>query len=291
VTLIRVLAVKQKLLRAQPQATSPTGRLHQVEQAEGFNGVPLRLAISDAIAERARKHGLASPVVGWLQPHERKRDHRGDQKSVRFFRQTFFPYIFAGNHMVAGDPVTILMQQAAEGNAASAEALLPHVYRQLRAAAQKQLANERAGHTLQATALVHEAYLKLVGPRELPWQSRGHFYSAAAEAMRRILVDHARAKAASMRGGPEARQAAIDLTSLPDPGSERESAGFLILDEAIARLGQADKFAASVVQLRYFAGLSVEETARALGVSAPTVKRSWAFARGWLKEAIESGRV
>ncbi|MEO6597664.1 MAG: ECF-type sigma factor, partial [Planctomycetota bacterium] len=97
-------------------------------------------------------------------------------------------------------------------------------------------------------------------------------------------------KAADKRGGAEARRAAIDLTGLPDPTSERESAGFLILDEAIARLQEVDKDAAAVVRLRYFAGLSVDETAAALGVSTPTVKRAWAFARGWLKEAIESGR-
>jgi RNA polymerase sigma factor (TIGR02999 family) len=151
-------------------------------------------------------------------------------------------------------------------------------------------ADERAGHTLQATALVHEAYIRLVGPRDVPWQNRAHFYAAAAEAMRRILVDHARARAAAIRGGPDARRAALDLSALPDPNSERESAGFLILDDAIARLSRVDPDAAAVVRLRYFAGLSVEETASSLGVSAPTVKRAWAFARAWLREAIESGR-
>ena len=170
------------------------------------------------------------------------------------------------------------------------QSLLPLVYEQLRAAAQNYLRREHRGHTLQATALVHEAWLKLVGPRDVPWQNRAHFYAAAAEAMRRILVDHARSKAAASRGGPDARRAAVDLTSLPDPASERESAGFLILDEAIARLHSVDPDAAAVVRLRYFAGLSVDETASALGVSAPTVKRAWAFARGWLKEAIESDR-
>jgi RNA polymerase sigma-70 factor, ECF subfamily len=193
--------------------------------------------------------------------------------------------------MGAFEDVTTLMESAAAGDGASAEALLPLVYQQLRAAAQKQLNRERADHTLQATALVHEAYLKLVGPRQVPWQNRAHFYAAAAEAMRQILLGHARMKAAAMRGGPEARRAAVDLSSLPDPNSERESAGFLILDDAIVRLGSVNQQAAMVTRLRYFAGLSVEETAQALGVSAPTVKRSWAFARGWLKNAIESGRV
>ena len=166
--------------------------------------------------------------------------------------------------------------------------LLPLVYDQLRALAHRALRGERADHTLQATALVHEAFLKLVGPRELPWQNRAHFFVAAAESMRRILVDYARVKAAQKRGSPEARRAAVDLTGLPDPASERESAGFLILDEAILRFEGIDPEAAAVVRLRYFAGLSIDETAAALGVSAPTVKRAWAFARGWLKDAIES---
>jgi RNA polymerase sigma factor (TIGR02999 family) len=160
------------------------------------------------------------------------------------------------------------------------------------------MASERQDHTLSATILVHEAYVKLAGPREIPWQNRAHFYAAAAEAMRRILVDHARAKAAANRSlgrsgvdGVAARRAAVELASLPDPASESESAGFLILNDAIARLEGVDPEAAAVVRLRYFAGLSIDQTAAALGVSAPTVKRSWAFARGWLKEAIEAGRI
>ncbi len=168
------------------------------------------------------------------------------------------------------------------------EVLVPEVYADLRAAAQACLRGERAGHTLDATALVHEAYLRLVGPREIPWANRAHFFAAAAQAMRRILVDHARAKAAVRRGGGDARRAAIELTALPDPNSEDESAGFLILDAALARLEDIDPEAASVVRLRYFAGLDIEETAAALGSSTATVKRNWAFARGWLKDAIES---
>jgi len=167
-------------------------------------------------------------------------------------------------------------------------ALLPEVYADLRAAAQAALRGERADHTLNATSLVHEAYLRLVGPREIPWQNRAHFFAAAAEAMRRILIDHARAKAADRRGGGSARRAAIELTQLPDPNSPEESAGFLILDEAILRLETVDKEAAAVVRLRYFSGLSVEETALALDASTATVKRDWAFARAWLKDAIEA---
>ena len=178
-------------------------------------------------------------------------------------------------------------QQLADGERAAR--LLPLVYEQLRAAARNTLRSERAGHTLQATALVHEAFLKLVGPREVPWQSRAHFFHAAATAMRQILVDHARGKAPQRRGGPEARRAAIELNSLPDPASVEQSAGFLVLDAALTRLERVDPDAAAIVRLRYFAGLSVDETAQALGMSAPTVKRSWAFARAWLKAAIEDG--
>lgn len=187
-------------------------------------------------------------------------------------------------------PTVSILRDGALSDGERAERLLPLVYDELRAAAQRALRGERAGHTLQATALVHEAFLKLVGPREVPWQNRAHFYAAAAEAMRRILVDHARKKAAARRGGPEAKRAALDLAGLPDPASEQESAGFLILDDAIARFTVVDPEAAAVVRLRYFAGLSVEETAQALGVSAPTVKRAWAFARSWLAEAIENDR-
>lgn len=182
--------------------------------------------------------------------------------------------------------LSILLDEQQSAAQRTAE-LLPAVYAELRAAAQRCLRNERSGHTLQATALVHEAWLKLMGPRDVPWRNRGHFLAAAAEAMRRILVDHARSKAAVRRGGPGAKRAAIDLTTLPDPDSAEQSAGFLLLDDALSRLQEVDAGAAEVVRLRYFAGLSIDETAQALGVSGPTVQRDWAFARSWLKDAIE----
>jgi RNA polymerase sigma factor (TIGR02999 family) len=186
---------------------------------------------------------------------------------------------------------TILLNAAAAGDKMAADQLLPLVYEQLRSAARRHMMGEAKSHTLSATALVHEAYLRLAGPREVPWAGRAHFYAAAAEAMRRILIDHARAKAAAIRGGPGARRAALGLSALPDLASESESAGFLILNDAIARLEEVDRDAAEVVRLRYFAGRSIEQTAAALGVSEPTVKRTWAFARGWLKEAIEAERA
>lgn len=191
--------------------------------------------------------------------------------------------------------MTVLLNDRSGGQERLAQ-LLPLVYDDLRRAAQQCFQGERPGHSLQATALVHEAYLRLVGPRELPWQNRAHFYAAAAQAMRRIVIDHARAKTAGKRGGSSAadaeaaRQASLRLSALPDLTSADEAAGFLILESALCRLESVDPEAAELVRLRYFAGLTIEETASALGVSAPTVKRSWAFARAWLKEAIESRR-
>lgn len=178
--------------------------------------------------------------------------------------------------------------QPAPTQAGVPEEMLQAVYDQLRALARRHLNAERAGHTLSATALVHEAYVRLHGGGlRHPWANEAHFYAAAAESMRRILVDHARARGAARRGGPEARRAALRLAELPDPASEEDCAGFLILEEALSRLESAEPQAAAVVRLRYFAGLSIEETARALGVSEPTVKRAWMFARAWLKDAIE----
>jgi RNA polymerase sigma factor (TIGR02999 family) len=196
------------------------------------------------------------------------------------------------------------LHEAALGDDAAAARLLPLVYDQLRRAAQQQIASERRAdgrdHTLSATALVHEAFLKLVGPRQVPWDGRGHFYAAVAQAMRQVLIDHARAKATIKRGGKEpdplrlkasAKHAALALECLPDLTSEEKNEGLLILDEAISRLEMEDAQAAAVTRLKFFAGLTNEQTAEALDVSTPTVKRAWAFARGWLKTAIESDDV
>lgn len=171
------------------------------------------------------------------------------------------------------------MVQAAEGDREAAHRLLPLVYDQLRKAAQLELAGERKDHTLSATALVHEAYLKLAGPREVPWAGRGHFYAAAAEAMRRVLLDHAKGRARIKRGGPAAAARPIgDLADLAGRDSD-EIVGF---DEAFRRLEAESPDGASVARLRFYAGLSVEQTAAALGLSTSTVDRRWAFARAWL---------
>lgn len=164
----------------------------------------------------------------------------------------------------------------------AAEALLPLVYEHLRAIAQKRMAGERAGHTLEATALVHEAYMRLIGNEDIAWQSRGHFYGAAAESMRRILIDHARKKGSRKRGGGKKALAlsVVDLATEHDPGD------ILALDDAITTLASEDARAAEVVRLRFYAGLSVEETADALGVSERTVMREWAYARARLYQLL-----
>jgi RNA polymerase sigma factor (TIGR02999 family) len=166
---------------------------------------------------------------------------------------------------------------AASGDKEAADHLLPLVYEQLRRAAQRDLAGEPLGQTLSATALVHEAYLKLVGPRDVPWAGRGHFYAAAAEAMRRILLDHARAR--NRHGAPP-----LPLTAIGDVAalSTADSAQILAVDEAFERLERADPEAAAMVRLRFYAGLSVDEAAQALGLSARTAARLWTYARAVL---------
>jgi RNA polymerase sigma factor (TIGR02999 family) len=163
--------------------------------------------------------------------------------------------------------------------------LLPLVYDQLRAAAERALATERADHTLQATALVHEAYLRLVGDREMHWSGKAHFYVAAAEAMRRILLDHARSRGRLKRGGGRAR---LDLESVGDLAAG-DAAGILGFDDLFRRLESEHPEAAAVVRLRFYAGLTIEQTARALGLSSNTVDRRWALARAWLFRETRAG--
>jgi RNA polymerase sigma factor (TIGR02999 family) len=182
--------------------------------------------------------------------------------------------------MPASVPVTQLLHDVEQGKPHAAQALLPLVYEQLRDLARHRMAEERAGHTLQATALVHEAFLRLVGDRPAGWAGRAHFFHAAAEAMRRILIEHARARGRVKRGGGAERQrvplSVVDLATESDPGE------ILDLDEAICRLDQQSPDVAAVVRLRFYAGLTIEETAEALGISPQSVKRDWAYARAWL---------
>jgi RNA polymerase sigma factor (TIGR02999 family) len=166
------------------------------------------------------------------------------------------------------------------------DAFFQQVYDELRAIAHARLRGERASVTLQSTELVHEAYMRLVGLNALTLESRRHFYGAAAGTMRRVLVDHARQRKAHKRGGPDAVRVDVDdMDSLPGPGG----LDFEALDQALTALGAAAPEQARVVELRYFAGLSIDEAADVLDVSPATVKRHWAFARAWLYRALTSG--
>jgi RNA polymerase sigma factor (TIGR02999 family) len=179
--------------------------------------------------------------------------------------------------------VTQVLGRIEAGDPHAAEELLSLVYDELRSLAAARLAQERPGHTLQGTALVHEAYLRLVGGQQSQtWDGRGHFFAAAAEAMRRILVDSARRKRRLKRGGEQARQeldgVEIALPEIPED--------VLALNEALTRLAATDPAAAELVQLRFFAGLPLVEAASMLGISSRTADRLWAYARAWLHREI-----
>ena len=175
--------------------------------------------------------------------------------------------------------VTRILDQIEQGNVAAAADLLPLVYAELRQLARHRLSKEKSGQTLQPTALVHEAYLRLLGDAEVKWGGRSHFFAAAAEAMRRILIENARRRQSLKRGGAHNQRAIADDDAMVDVGDVDE---LLDLDAALTKLAVEEPEFAKLVELRYFAGLGVEETAQVLGVSARTVKRNWAFARAWL---------
>jgi RNA polymerase sigma factor (TIGR02999 family) len=181
--------------------------------------------------------------------------------------------------------VTQLLNAMDQGDAHAAAHLLALVYDELRRLAAARLAAEPSGNTLQPTALVHEAYLRLVGtPGGDQWDHRGHFFAAAAEAMRRILIDNARHKATARRGGAMKHQELDpDAAAIPEPRED-----LLALDEALDRLEAVDPLKASLVKLRYFAGLSLAEAANALSLSERTAGRHWAYARAWLRRAVEA---
>ena len=185
----------------------------------------------------------------------------------------------------ASREVSRILREAGEGRPVDAEALLPLVYEKLRAIATYRMAAERRDHTLQATALVHEAYLKLVDGAELDWAGKAHFYAAAGQAMRRILVDHARTRGRRKRGGGR-RRVPLDVLDLAARADAEE---ILSVEDALRRLEKRDARLAATVQLRFFAGLSEGETAEALGVSDRTVRRDWVLARAWLQKEIAGG--
>lgn len=180
------------------------------------------------------------------------------------------------------EQVTRLLDDAAAGRPLAASELLPLVYDQLRAIAQNRMKEERREHTLQATALVHEAYARLVGAGEIEWHNRAHFFFAAGEAMRRILIEHARARARVKRGGAEGKAAKRIPLDIVDLATDQEPEDVLAFEEAFRRLEEKEGRVAAVVRLRLFSGLSIDETAKAMGLSPRTVDTDWAFARAWL---------
>lgn len=183
------------------------------------------------------------------------------------------------------DTVTRLLIEWSNGDAEALERLMPLVYEELRRVAGRHLRHERRDHTLQATALVHEAYLKLIDQRSVRWQNRAHFFGVASRLIRRIVVDHARRRHAAKRGGGvQTVWLAAEV-----PGVER-NVDVLALDDALGTLGGLDPQQARVVELRFFGGLDVEETAEVLGISTATVKREWRTARAWLYREMQGER-
>lgn len=179
---------------------------------------------------------------------------------------------------------TQLLRAWAEGDRGALERLTPRVYRTLRRIAGYQMQHERAGHSMQATALVHEAYLELIDVTNVNWQHRAHFFAVSAQIMRHILLDRARRRVAAKRGGAAER---INLDQLPDISGDR-ARELIALEDALTTLAQNDERKARVVELRFFGGLSVEETAEVLSVSPETVMRDWKFARSWLHAELSN---
>jgi RNA polymerase sigma factor (TIGR02999 family) len=180
--------------------------------------------------------------------------------------------------------VTRILYAIEQGDPKAADELLPLVYEELRILAAQKLSQETPGQTLQATALVHEVYIRLVGEKAQDWKSRSHFFKAAAEAMRRILIDKARRKKSLKRGGKHQRIGLVEVILQHDEGYSEDD--LIELDKALKKLSEEDKTKAEVVKLRYFAGLSIEQTANVLGISATTAKLHWAYTRAWLLREI-----
>ena len=189
------------------------------------------------------------------------------------------------DHPSSGE-VTILLKQAREGNRDAAEKLVAAVYSQLRKIARRFLSQERANHTLQATALVHEAYLQMIDQKEMNWANRAHFFGVSAQLMRHILVDHARARNAEKRGGAAAKVSLDETGVIPldfvATMQEQHYPQLIMLDTALSKLEQLDPQQSRVIELRFFGGLTEEEIATVMDISLSTVKREWKAARAWL---------
>lgn len=183
--------------------------------------------------------------------------------------------------------VTKLLLEWSNGNPAALDDLVPLVYGELRRLAARFLRQERPDHTLSATALVHEAYLRLVQQRDVTWQNRAHFFAVASQMMRRILVDHARRHGYAKRGGGAVTLALDEAVAAP----QQREVDLVALDDALNTLAKLDQRQSRMVELRFFGGLSIEETSEVLGVSPPTIKREWASARAWLFREIQRGSI
>ncbi len=186
---------------------------------------------------------------------------------------------------VTAPDVTGLLVQWRAGDNNALEALTPLVYDELRRLARSYLRRENPGHTLEGTALVHEAYMRLVQQRDVQWRNRNHFYALAAELIRRILVDHARAKVAAKRGSQSVK---LSLDEAIAPAEERD-VNLVALDDALIALADVDKQQSRIIELRYFAGLTIDQTAEVLAVSPATVKREWTMAKAFLKREMLRG--
>jgi RNA polymerase sigma-70 factor (ECF subfamily) len=180
--------------------------------------------------------------------------------------------------------ITQLLVEWGNGDKEALDKLLPIVYEELRRQAERFLRRERPNHTLQPTALIHEAYLKLINQEHMRWQNRAQFFGIAAQLMRRILVDHARGKQAAKRGGEDVKLQ-LDEAMI---GGRQKDVNLVTLDEALNRLGQLDEQQGKIVELRYFSGLSIDETSAAVSISPATVKRDWTIAKAWLRREILS---
>jgi RNA polymerase sigma factor (TIGR02999 family) len=181
--------------------------------------------------------------------------------------------------------VTQMLQDWSNGDQEVLDKLVPVVYEELRHQAARYLRRERPGHTLQTTALIHEAYIRLIDQKSVRWQNRAHFFAIAAQLMRRILVDHARSHHAAKRGGSDIKLPLEEAMIV----SEGREVDLVALDEALEKLAAIDPQQSRVVELKFFSGLSVEETAQVLGISARTVKRDWNVAKAWLRREISAG--
>ena len=184
-----------------------------------------------------------------------------------------------------GNQFTLLLVRWREGDRRALDELMPLVYDELRRLASHYMRGERSGHTLQTSALVNEAYLRLAGHEEIQWQDRIHFFAVASQTMRRILVDHARRRGNQKRGG-DAQKVSLDEALIV---SDERAAEVIALDEALARLAEVAPRKSQLVELRFFGGLSIEEAAEVLGVSPGTVMRDWTFTKAWLRKEIAGG--